>query len=735
MFSFGTVSHKVFFVLYKLLSFPCPASGIQSLSSSVQSTPEKNGHSDDASRSPELLQEFLKSGPKKELLRTCSDKDKKCPSYSKRKIADHLKTSIKMIKKQEQKKASSSPNNQPSSRKQCRKGDNPMRNPPTVEQSSDFGYSNSWICKNSACRAVLSINDTFCKRCSCCICHLFDDNKDPSLWLVCASESCDGDSCGLSCHIECALQREKVGVVNLGQLMQLDGSYCCASCGKVSGILGCWRKQLTIAKDARRVDVLSYRLYLSYRLLDGTSRFKELHEIVKEAKAKLEIEVGPVSGISAKMARGIVSRLSVAGALQKLCSDAIDKADEWVATISDANSNRRDDSLPSACKFVFEEITSSSIVIILIEPSTPSSNDVKGYKLWYCMSQEERHTKEPVCVFPRAQRRILISNLQPCTEYTFRIVSYTEAGDLGHSEAKCFTKSVEIIHKNPDSLVATNNKKDKAVTEKSSSSVYRGLSVKCPGFKVRDLGKILRLAWAQQEGCFEGFCSADLEKCCEARREIKPETPEEDPLPSVSRGLDLNVVSVPDLNEELMPPFESSRDENNGCTLDHVVVADEDAASHELQKNGLERSHGSGDSQTWNHDPTGELPTVDSRGEFSRKRTAQSNEEMHDCDSTLVNGSPFHLTNGSGSLDENFEYCVKIIRWLECQGHINQEFRLKLLTWFSLRSTEQERRVVNTFIQTLIDDPSSLAGQLIDSFSDIVSGKRPRNGFCSKLWH
>ncbi|XP_038712220.1 VIN3-like protein 1 isoform X2 [Tripterygium wilfordii] len=703
------------------------ASGIQSLSSSVQSTPEKNGHSDDASRSPELLQESLKSGPKKELLRTCSDKDKKRSASSKSKITDHLKTSSKMIKKQDKRKASLSPNNQPASRKQSRKGDNPMRLSPTTELSTDFGYSNSWICKNSACRAVLSTNDTFCKRCSCCICHLFDDNKDPSLWLVCASESCDGDSCGLSCHIECALKRKKVGVVNLGQLMQLDGSYCCASCGKVSGILGYWRKQLTIAKDARRVDVLSYRLYLSYRLLDGTSRFKQLHGIVKDAKTKLEKELGPVSGISAKMARGIVSRLSIAADVQKLCSDAIDKADEWLATISNVNSNYRD-SLPAACKFLFEEITSSSVVIILIELPTPSSKDVKGYKLWYCKNQEEKHTKEPVCVFPSAQRRILISNLQPCTEYTFRIVSYTEAGDLGHSEAKCFTKSVEIIHKNPDSVVTMNRKKDKAVIE-SSSSFNRGLSVNCPGFKVRDLGKILRLAWAQQEGCFEGFCSADLEKCCGASRDIKTETPEEDPLPSVSRGLDLNVVSVPDLNEELTPPFESSRDEDNGCTLERVVVADEDAASHELQNNGMARSHGSGDSQTWNRGPTGEVATVDSRGEFSKKRAAQSNEEAHDCDSTLINGSPL------GALDGNFEYCVKIIRWLECQGHINQEFRLKLLTWFSLRSTEQEQRVVNTFIQTLIDDPSSLAGQLVDSFSDIISSKRPRNGFCSKLWH
>ncbi|XVF34792.1 hypothetical protein REPUB_Repub18cG0089000 [Reevesia pubescens] len=710
-------------------------SGLQSLSSSVQSTPEKNGHSDDASRSPELLEEFLKSGPRKELLRTCFDKDKKNSASSKSKMTEALKLGNKTMKKSESRKASSTANSQPSSRKQNRKGENPMRVLPASEQPSDHGFSNSWICKNSACRAVLSLDDTFCKRCSCCICHLFDDNKDPSLWLVCTSESGERDYCGLSCHIECALQCEKVGVVDLGQLMQLDGSYCCASCGKVSGILGCWKKQLSIAKDARRLDVLCYRIYLSYRLLDETSRFKELHEFVKDAKAKLETEVGPVNGVSAKMARGIVSRLSVSGDIQKLCSHAIEKADEWLATMSNTNPKCQD-SRPAACRFLFEEVTSSSVVIILIELSTASSDDIKGYKLWYFKSRDETHTKEPISVFPRTQRRILISNLLPCTEYTFRIVSYTEAGDLGHSEAKCFTKSVEIIHKNPDSAVVMNQKKDNNTLTEGSSLGSKELTAVGPsGFKVRDLGKVLRLAWAQEQGCFEGFCSADIEKCCGASKIIKPETREEDHVPSVSRGLDLNVVSVPDLNEELTPPFESSRDEDNGCTLEQAVEADDDAASHEIEKNGLARSHGSGDSQTWTNGPTGEVPAVDSHTELCRKRAANSNEETHDCDSTLINGSPFRISNDSGSLDENFESCVKIIRWLECEGHINQQFRLKLLTWFSLRSTEQERRVVNTFIQTLIDDPSSLAGQLVDSFSDIISSKRPRNGFCSKLWH
>ncbi|XP_019433685.1 PREDICTED: VIN3-like protein 2 isoform X2 [Lupinus angustifolius] len=153
---------------------------MQSLSSSEQSTPEKNGHSDDASKSSELSQEFLKSGSKKELIRTCFGKDKKKVS-SKSRMSDSKSTG-KVIKKQESKKVSSLSHQPP--RKQHRKGENPTRLISTPDWSSDFGHSNSWICKNVACRAVLSIDDTFCSRCSCCICHLFDDRHKDNKWRI-----------------------------------------------------------------------------------------------------------------------------------------------------------------------------------------------------------------------------------------------------------------------------------------------------------------------------------------------------------------------------------------------------------------------------------------------------------------------------------------------------------------------------------------------------------------------
>lgn len=666
-------------------------------SSSAIGTPEENGNTNEFPKA-QSSQVFVKYGPKKDLFHSNLDKEKKLPNSSKFKIGDELFKSIAKCKKHELKKLSSYPSASTGSQtsKQTRKDDHPARLS-TTETSME--QARTWTCKNSACKAILSSEDIFCKRCSCCICHLFDDNKDPSLWLVCSSESDGGDWCGLSCHVECALQNQKAGVVDLGQSMQLDGSYCCASCGKVSGIIGYWKKQLTVAKDARRVDILCHRIYLSYRILNGTLQFKELHEIVEHAKAKLEAEVGPVNGVSARMARGLVSRLPVASDVQKLCCLGIEKAEEWLTSSSSSSPDTKQrDSLPAACKFQFEEITWSSLLIVLKEPT--SSAPVKGYKLWYSKSRERVYQKEPI-VIPRAQRRILVSNLQPCTEYAFRIISFTNEGDLGHSEAKCFTKSVEIFRKESEQAgteVCSSSGKRESKTPNTASS----------GFKVRNLGKILRLAWAQEEegGCYEEFYKDDLEEESYDGR-VKPDgsSEEDQGEPSVVRQLDLNIASVPDLNDELPPPMESSP---------------------ESRKND-----GSGDSRSR---ADGEIPAVESHPD-RRKLPECRQEDACDGDSALVRGGSPTLSCVSGELDDNYEYCIKVIRWLECGGHIENNFRMKLLTWFSLRSTEQERRVVVTFIRTLIEEPHSLAGQLLDSFSEIINCKRARNGFCSKLWH
>lgn len=83
-----------------------------------------------------------------------------------------------------------------------------------------------------------------------------------------------------------------------------------------------------------------------------------------------------------------------------------------------------------------------------------------------------------------------------------------------------------------------------------------------------------------------------------------------------------------------------------------------------------------------------------------------------------------------GHSGASYEHCIKVVRRLECEGYICADFRLNFLTWFCLRTTPHERRTVRLFVDTLINDPASLAGQLRDTFSDTIYRKGvPRGPF------
>lgn len=102
-----------------------------------------------------------------------------------------------------------------------------------------------------------------------------------------------------------------------------------------------WKQQVAVAKEANQVDILCYRISLSYRLLKGTSKYKELHKFVEDAIGMLETEIGPVNGVSARIVRGNVSRLSVATDVQKLCSLAIMKAEQSLNIVNGSIAEHR----------------------------------------------------------------------------------------------------------------------------------------------------------------------------------------------------------------------------------------------------------------------------------------------------------------------------------------------------------------------------------------------------------
>eukprot|EP00249_Psilotum_nudum_P024588 c29231_g1_i1 orf=735-2156(+) len=335
-----------------------------------------------------------------------------------------------------------------------RKGGRPLRLPAANNQVYLGGDEKvpqmTWLCRNSACKAQLTPGAPFCRRCSCCICHQFDDNKDPSLWIVCTQKPLVGDGeCGLSCHIECALDQDLAGVVYDGGNLLLDGSYRCESCAKVSDLIGFWKKQLLIAKDARRVDILCHRLSLCHRLLYGTSRYKDIHTIIDKAIKKLESEVGSITEGSLKFVRGIVNRLSCGAHVQELIGIALEKA-ECLHVDPDrklAEPKLRDEPIETLCTILFEDVSSMSIMVSVKQHGHLVGRELAGYKLWHRKASELNYPDSPTCIIPKSEGKAFVSNLQACTEYAFQVVPFSERGDEGLIEASCFTKRIDSVQR------------------------------------------------------------------------------------------------------------------------------------------------------------------------------------------------------------------------------------------------------------------------------------------------
>ncbi|CDY51654.1 BnaAnng10940D [Brassica napus] len=507
------------------------------------------------SAQPHLATEVLQAWSRKDILQIlCAEmgKERKYTGLTKVKL---IETLLKTISKKNSgdhdgnKRGSSDSLPLHRNSKRPRKVDNPTRYVvPTISNASVS-------CNNLACRAVMGQGDSFCRRCSCCICLKYDDNKDPSLWLTCSSDPpFEGDSCGFSCHLECAFKSEKSGLAR-DKEGEEECCFYCVSCGKPNSLLECWKKQLTIAKETRRVDVLSYRLLLVQKLIKGSTKFSNVCEVVDEAVKSLEADVGPLSGLPMKMGRGIVNRLGSGPDVQKLCSSALE-------SLQPLETKPSYDTAPT--KIRFEDVNATSLTVILASNDLTSPANIVHYSIWHRKVTEKEYQEKSTCTLFTPNARFVVSGLAPASEYCFKVVSFSGTREVGVDEINVLTRS------SPEEVV-----------ERSES-----------------------------------------------------------PLTNCS--------------------------------------------------------------------------------------TLSSNPSSVEAD--------------------GFKHCVSVIRQLESLGHIEKEFRQKFLTWYGLRATPQEIRIVKIFIDTFADDPVDLAEQLVHTFNDRVLAKRcsavgdgasavVKSGFCMKLWH
>ncbi|XP_010443424.1 PREDICTED: protein VERNALIZATION INSENSITIVE 3 [Camelina sativa] len=505
------------------------------------------------------------------------------------------------------------------------------------KQKKTIGYI--ICCENLACRAALGSDDTFCRRCSCCICQKFDDNKDPSLWLTC-------DACGLSCHLECGLKQDRYGI-GIGS-DDLDGRFYCSYCGKDNDLLGCWRKQVKVAKETRRVDILCYRLSLGQKLLRGTRKYRNLLELMDEAVKKLEGDVGPLSGWAMKMARGIVNRLSSGAQVQKLCSLAMEALDKMVSPSESIS--RQGDKMSTRV----EEIQAKSVTVRLDseEPSSSLQNRITGFKMFCRKSKDEESSSSQVnSVVYLPETRSTIHGLEPETEFCLRVVSFNEEGELDESELRFSTLKDDGNEAGARQSPLTNSSSglcsNPSLPEDESNNVCKSCS--------KENGN---------KDNVEHYSVGEVESELEAERPVKRKA---------------NKI---DGRDSLMTPCK--RDTFKG-------------------KQGVNKR--------------------------SKSRTVSVNEKPE-----------FHKA-ANGVRGKDLGHIVKTVRCLEEEGHIDKSFRERFLTWYSLRATDREVRVVKIFVETFMEDLSSLGQQLVDTFSERILSKNSSMpglvtaGICLKLWH
>ncbi|XAR51166.1 hypothetical protein NMG60_11005721 [Bertholletia excelsa] len=695
---------------------------------SKMSMEEKREFVYELSKWPHGAPELLQSWSRQEILEIlCAEmgKERKYTGLTKLKIIENL---LKLVseKNLQGHENSLNPGSQSSSAvgqrasKRQRKTDHPNRL--LVTENSIVSVNNDGenvnvvaiYCKNSACRAKLSQVDKFCKRCSCCICHQYDDNKDPSLWLTCSSEPpFQGNSCGMSCHLECALKNEKSGIAK----QAMDGSFSCVSCGKVNDLLGCWRKQMMTAKDTRRVDILCYRVSLGQRLLSGTRSYRKLYEIVDAAVKKLEVDVGPLTGLPVRMARGIVNRLPSGPEVQRLCASAVESLDSMLSKVichlPESNST-------TSNIIHFQDVCASSLTVIL-GSEDPQLENILGYTLWHRKAEDIDYPAEPTCTLFKPNKTFLLSGLNPATEYVFKVVYFDSTGELGTCEVHLQTNSP--INEAPPAK--------ELVVERSESPGSNYSSLSNPSSVEDENNNIASCSKKNEnrEDNGHSYCKS-IEKFVPAN--LSNEAPGDSVSlleVGVATGTSNSIPNSDALNLE-------NKDSPEGQTLEETSM--ENGSNTHVQTGGeaglpitpckLENNTKDGVGRSGRFKPSNkDLDSGSGReeephaGSSSKKRSVERRDEEN-----------------SGNESRDFEYYVKVVRWLECQGHIEKTFRQKFLTWYSLRATQQEMRVVKVFVDTLIEDPASLAGQLVDTFSEAISSKRSSvvpSGFCLKLWH
>lgn len=362
-----------------------------------------------------------------------------------------------------------------------------------------------------------------------------------------------------------------------------------------------------------------------------------------------------------------------------------------------SNEISADTATTGSTKIRFEDVNATSLTMVLASNEIPSPPNIVHYSIWHRKIPDKDYPEKSTCTLFTPNTRFVVSGLAPASEYCFKVVSYSGAREMGVDEINVLTRSAEEGANCSSAVERSESPLTNCSTLSSNPS------------------------------------SVEAESNNDYIVPKKPSKNDDNNSPSVDESAAKRAKRTTGSDIALI--------ENN---VEHSVLLEEEEEEAVPDKNGSRSGSETPVLVTTSNlvsnrnNSDASLPITPFRSDEIKSRQAINEKSVKD---NCNNGD--HSANGGS--ESGLEHCVKIIRQLECSGHIDKNFRQKFLTWYSLRATSQEVRVVKIYIDTFIDDPLALAEQLIDTFDDRVSIKRSAigggasavvpSGFCMKLWH
>ncbi|KAI3956341.1 hypothetical protein MKW92_007807 [Papaver armeniacum] len=428
------------------------------------------------------------------------------------------------------------------------------------------------------------------------------------------------------------------------------------------------------------------------------------------------------------MARGIVNRLSSGPEVQKMCAAAVELLDSGFlhCSLSPALAHK----LPE-CRFKssrvirFENVSSTSLIVVF-SAEDASSEELLRFSLWHRKADSINYPAEPTCTL-----------VKPKTRFS-----------LGTSEIRVLTTNGEGTTKGPV--------EEREGDESNNVTLYRD-QIENPTGNYIDFSMKTEM---NNSGKLSEIANKDTDNSQNTSTGTEKETTAGDSASVLDEGASGENVSV--RNAEMVDSHRDSRISSSANEVSDVLIPESQQLEVELvdkiiTDNGssspITKSlevvpfEGRGSDAVLPITPLKLEIVKEGPGRNSRPKPTNEGlenragvpEETQAGSSSKKSGSRWEQEcPRDGSSEGDLEYCVKVIRKLECDGHIEKNFRAKFLTWYSLRAAPRERKVVKVFLDTFVDDPACLAGQLIDTFSEGISSKRPPmapTGFCTRLWH